>query len=59
MRDYGLGSYDAVHAATAAFVEVPDFATLDAKFAALPPTHLTLYVNESRVPYCRGIRARL
>jgi predicted nucleic acid-binding protein len=59
MRQFGLASYDAAHAATAFHLGVSEFATLDAGFAAVPASRLTLYVNESRVAHCRRIRGRL
>lgn len=53
---YGLSSFDAVHAATALHVGVPDFVTTDAGFRRVPQTYLSLWVDSSRVPICRGER---
>ncbi len=50
----GLGSYDAVHAATAAFVSVDHVATLDASFALA--TDLTIHIDPSRLSRCRKTR---
>ena len=52
---YGLGSSDAVHAATAAYVDVLPFVTLD-YFSLVPQTRLELYVPQGRVSACRKRR---
>jgi predicted nucleic acid-binding protein len=53
---YGLGSSDAVHAATAAYVNVLPFVTLDYHFSLVPQTRLELYVPQGRVNACRKRR---
>ena len=50
----GLGSYDAVHAATAAYADIHHVATLDASFALVPD--LTIHIDASRVIRCRQTR---
>lgn len=55
---YGLSSSDAIHAATAAYVDVRAFVTLDYHFSLVPPRLLDLYVPQSRVSACRTRRAR-
>lgn len=60
MHDWGLGSYDAVHAATAIYAATSLIA-LDAGFGAVPERQLTIYTDTSRVSSCRrrrGGRAR-
>jgi len=57
MRRYGLGSHDAIHAATSLYAGVPRIATLDTGFASLPASTLTIYTNPARVSVCRGFRA--
>jgi predicted nucleic acid-binding protein len=56
---YGLGSSDAVHAATAAYVDVQPFVTLDYHFSLVPERQLELYVPQKRVSACRKRRASL
>lgn len=56
MRRHGLGSYDAVHAATAAIASVTDIATLDHAFAALPSAAMTIHTTGSRVASMRRRR---
>lgn len=58
MRRYGLGSYDAVHAATAIYAQVPAILTVDTGFASMPQTAFGIYTNASRISSCRAIRAR-
>jgi predicted nucleic acid-binding protein len=53
---YGLSSSDAVHAATAAYVDVRSFVTLDYHFSLVPARQLELYVPQSRVGACRKRR---
>jgi predicted nucleic acid-binding protein len=55
MVQYGLSSYDAVHAATAKYVGVKAILTRDVGFANLPED-VALYVDRSRVESCREIR---
>ena len=57
MTAYGLGSYDAVHAATAIESGVNRIVTLDTAFASLPQSLLAVYTNASRVPTCRQRRS--
>ena len=56
MSRYGLASYDAIHAATAVESGVGAIVTLDAGFASLPQSLLTIYTNASRVSVCRQRR---
>lgn len=56
MRDWGLASYDAIHALTAIYAEAPAIVTLDTGFADVPAAHLDVYVNSTRVPDCRRQR---
>jgi predicted nucleic acid-binding protein len=56
---HGLTSYDAVHAATAEYVDVRPFVTLDYHFAAVPVNDLQLWVSASRVRPCRERRSAL
>jgi predicted nucleic acid-binding protein len=58
MRRYGLGSYDAVHAATALKECIPDIATLDQGFTALPPSAARIYTMSRRLPQMRNVRGR-
>lgn len=58
MRRYGLGSYDAVHAATAAYAAVPAMLTVDTGFAAMPQSSLAIYTNATRLSVCRAARRR-
>jgi predicted nucleic acid-binding protein len=51
----GLSSYDAVHAATATFVEADGIVTTDTGFGALPERSLRIYTSSSKVA---GARAR-
>lgn len=53
----GLNSFDAVHAATAAYVDVRPFVTLDYHFSLVPEDELVLYVSQHRVRACRQRRA--
>lgn len=57
MRDYGLRSYDAVHAATLIAAGLHDMATLDHGFAALPRTTLRLHTTDARQATMRRHRA--
>lgn len=60
MHEWGLGSYDAVHAATAIYAAT-SLVTLDAGFGAVPAPQLAVYTDRSRVSSCRrrrGGRAR-
>jgi predicted nucleic acid-binding protein len=57
MMDFGLASYDAVHAASAIAAGAEAVATTDAGFAVLP-TSMLLFVDRSRVASCRANRPR-
>ncbi|WP_260233404.1 type II toxin-antitoxin system VapC family toxin [Curtobacterium sp. PhB130] len=57
MRRYGLGSYDAVHAATVAYTGATALVTNDVGFAAVPAGELRLLVDESRLDAARRRRA--
>lgn len=58
MGDYGLASYDAIHAASAIAAGAEAIVTKDTDFARLPAALLTVYTDRSRVPSCRGKRPR-
>jgi predicted nucleic acid-binding protein len=58
MQEYGLQSYDAVHAATLIDSEITNFITRDGGFAALPPTAATLHTTQARLAGTRGRRRR-
>lgn len=50
MHDWGLGSYDAVHAATTTYTGAA-IVTLDT--GAVPADQLTIYIDHSRLTACR------
>jgi len=56
MTDFGIASYDAVHAASAAGAEA--IVTLDTGFALLPSAQLAIYTDRSRLASCRDKRPR-
>jgi predicted nucleic acid-binding protein len=56
MSSHGLASYDAVHAATAEATGVSRIVTIDAGFAAVPESELTIYTDGTRVASCRSRR---
>ena len=56
MRNWGLASYDAVHAATAQFVQADGLVTTDAGFGSVPTNQLRIYTDNSRVRSCRRRR---
>lgn len=56
MADYGLASYDAVHAASAIAAGAEAIVTLDTGFALLPSSLLTVYTDRSRLASCRSKR---
>ncbi len=56
MSRFGLSSYDAVHAATARYVNVRDLVTLDFGFTSIPSRALTLHVDRSRLTRFRNAR---
>jgi predicted nucleic acid-binding protein len=58
MQDYGLQSYDAVHAATLLDSGVTDFVTRDGGFAILSPTVAILHTTQSRLASTRARRRR-
>jgi predicted nucleic acid-binding protein len=58
MQDYGLQSYDAVHAATLMASEATDFVTRDGGFAVLPPAAATLHTTQARLVGTRARRRR-
>lgn len=58
MSDYGIASYDAVHAATAIAAGATAIVTLDTGFALLPASQLAIYTDRSRLASCRGKRPR-
>jgi hypothetical protein len=58
MRDYGLQSYDAVHASTLAITGITDLVTRDVGFAALPPSIATLHTTAERLARVRARRRR-
>jgi predicted nucleic acid-binding protein len=58
MQEYGLQSYDAVHAATLTASGLVDFVTRDGGFAALPPNLTTLHTTQARLASTRARRRR-
>lgn len=58
MTDFGIASYDAVHAASAIAAGARAIVTLDTGFALLPSTELAIYTDRSRVASCCKKRAR-
>jgi predicted nucleic acid-binding protein len=58
MQEYGLQSYDAVHAATLLDSELTDFITRDGGFAVLPPAVATLHTTQARLAGTRARRRR-
>ena len=58
MTDYGLASYDAVHAASAIAAQAEAIATTDTAFALLPASLLRIYTDRSRLASCRAKRPR-
>jgi predicted nucleic acid-binding protein len=56
MGEYGLASYDAVHAASAIGAGAEAIATTDTGFALLPSALLSIYTDGSRVASCRSKR---
>ena len=49
MRKFGLGSYDAIHAATFMAAGLPHIATLDHGFTMLPQNRATIRTTSARV----------
>jgi predicted nucleic acid-binding protein len=58
MADYGIASYDAIHAASAIGAGAQAIVTLDTGFALLPATELSVYTDRSRLASCRKKRGR-
>lgn len=58
MRTYGLGSYDAVHAATLLEFGIGNIATLDRGFTAIPQSRLTIHTADSMLSTMRLLRSR-
>jgi predicted nucleic acid-binding protein len=58
MTDYGLASYDAVHAASAIAAGAEAIVTTDTGFARLPSSLLVMYTDRSRVASSRAKRPR-
>jgi predicted nucleic acid-binding protein len=58
MADYGIASYDAVHAASAIAAGAQAIVTLDTGFALLPASQLVVYTDRSRLASCRKKRPR-
>lgn len=58
MQDYGLQSYDAVHAATLLASGLTDFITRDGGFAVLPLHVATLHTTHARLSSTRARRRR-
>jgi predicted nucleic acid-binding protein len=58
ISDYGLASYDAVHAASAIAAGAKAIVTLDTGFALLPASLLAVYTDRSRLASCRAKRPR-
>jgi predicted nucleic acid-binding protein len=58
MSEYGLASYDAVHAAAALLDTSVGIVTTDVGFSALPASRTPIYTDSSRVARCRQLRAR-
>ena len=58
MTDFGIASYDAIHAASAIAAGASAIVTLDTGFALLPSNQLTIYTDRSRLASCRNKRLR-
>ncbi len=58
MIDYGLASYDSVHAASAIMAGAKAIVTTDTGFALIPAPMLTIYTDRSRLATCRSKRQR-
>jgi predicted nucleic acid-binding protein len=58
MRQCGMRSHDAVHAATAILTETSLIATTDSGFATLPEDVLQIVTDPNRVPHMRRRRAQ-
>ena len=58
MRAHALGSYDAVHVATALGARVPTILALDTGFARVPQAELTIHTVTTKLPRMRALRKR-
>lgn len=58
MAEYGLASYDAVHAASAIAAGAGVIVTTDTGFARLPSSLLAMYTDRSRIASSRAKRPR-
>lgn len=58
MIDYGLASYDSVHAASAIMAGADAIVTTDTGFALIPASMLTIYTDHSRLAACHSKRQR-
>lgn len=58
IREYGLQSYDAIHASTLITSGLTNLVTRDLGFAALPPAVATLHTTGARVRQARSRRRR-
>jgi predicted nucleic acid-binding protein len=56
MTEWGLASYDAVHAATAIYAGSRAILTLDTGFGDVPTRQLDVYIDRSRLAPCRKRR---
>lgn len=57
MRSCALGSYDAVHVATAEHLKIETVLTLDTGFARVPPSRLTIHTAASKLSRMRSLRS--
>lgn len=58
MTNYGIASYDAIHAASAITAGARAIVTLDTGFALLPASLLAIYTDRSRLASCRSKQPR-
>ena len=56
MQRYALGSYDAVHAASALAVRADGLIALDTAFARIPPRLLTIHTVSAKASRMRALR---
>lgn len=56
MTNYGIASYDAIHAASAIAAGAEAIVTTDTGFARLPSSLLAIYTDRSRLASCRNKR---
>lgn len=57
MHRYALGSYDAVHAATALEISADGLLALDMAFAGIPESRLIIHTVSAKAPRMRAVRA--